>query len=333
MRSSLILVTAFIICIFLVFTSCRKQSEGPGLVAQQMPLIENGRLVFSSHTAYYNYIDKAATSSLSDDREGFQSLLSAFRRDYSSSATGTSETITDLLNFNFPPGFLYALNSKGEVKIGDEIIWYHHGRKYFIPAAQEAELNAIKQQPSAINKSLATDLVKIKSKVQTETINIGMNNLDARQQREFGINGSGSINARRKYVHEIVSFFDGYYLGNPITWTAYAYLRIKLEKLPLLGWLPAGDYREITVNVNGSALIVDPELPLQGSYLVGPSFNLSNVSTIVNSDYVLTLARFSGTRRLSDNSYWSFTINGSIYHHVQGDLITNAWTNEGYPLW
>lgn len=341
---------------FSVF-SCSKTeriSENPDAKSKLLatPKLENGMLAFSDYASFENFISKIDAGA-DVDIPKFNSLLEVIT-EASRSEQENDDKINDLIDFDFPTSYQKVLNKDGKVKIGNEFVWYTQGKKYFIPS-EDAELMTVASLERAGVKSLAVgkNIIgiqlnktgnnvlstnnsrfqggeKIMSANNTiSSIDIGVNGLDAKYQHEFYATAPAA--GCRKYVHEIFTFFDGYYnVGGAVIYTAYAYLRIKLEwkTCSRSKWNLASEMRNITYSINGSAEAMNFSF---GGYDPGPSFNL-NSTTTSNGILSVLLAKRGGSGTMT-NPYWRISMSGSISQHIIGDSPSNLWTNTGNPLW
>lgn len=320
-----------LVCSFCMWTACRKNitptPDMPAVTASQEPTVENGRLVFKDHTAYHDYI--STVNPQQADKTGFLSLYTALL----TKVKALSPVLTDLQQFDFPAGFMAALNEKGEVRIGDEIIWYHQGRKYFIPASDENSLEEIKANPAAITKSAVSKRVILQPPAPLGCRTI-LNNPDddARHQQE-SFRQSRQNSGERKYVHEIITFPDSYWSNGLPYYVARLTLRVKPEWKGSQGDA-AGEIREVTVNVTGVARYFNdfgtPATP--GSYRGGPAISHHSRATVKDT-YEAELGRFTGNGVESTGSHWDLEITGEIVQQVHGDLPVNTRINYGNPLW
>ncbi|MEX6688913.1 hypothetical protein QTN47_15500 [Danxiaibacter flavus] len=232
----------FLLSLLAAFTSfsCSKKATAPAneISSQERdaPQLINGRLVFSDERAFYEYVEARMSKSADElaaagDTSGFKSL---YLRSQSDDDVEISEEIEDLKQFNFPLPFLFVINQDGEVQIGDYIVWYSRGKKYFISKQSESMLSKLKENPDLIKDCVpaGSSLVQKKSSDNERTSFSLSNALDARHQKTFfQINYQGrTMNGDRKYVHEIITYYEGNYPAGPaIVWRSYIYLRIKLE--------------------------------------------------------------------------------------------------------
>ncbi|OQP61885.1 hypothetical protein A3860_30950 [Niastella vici] len=339
MKRTPIVTSLLLAGLLLTFNACKKGADAVTASTSKSKgvngvTIENGRLAFTSHKEYYKFIETVKPGTADD--AGFHSLYTALNAGYKKkdSDPGLSSTLKDLDQFGFPEGFLATLNEKGEVKIGDEIIWYHDGDKYFIPASEEANLDLVKQNPVGIKKMA----------FGTSTPNnarpyITVTGLDARNQHEFfplDANGNGLVGSNRKYVHEIYGRFDPYTdpsLPGIDLHHAYIMLRLKMEWRGCCDWNPnASEPRTETVAVSGSATL--PGKSRLSSYLQGPTFTINDTRSNLreNLEYTLVIADIVGGFT-NGNNVWDVDMTGTITSYFEGS--TNAsgqWINTG-ALW
>lgn len=338
MKRTPIVTSLLLAGLLLTFNACKKGADAvtPGTSETKGVngvTIENGRLAFASHKEYYNFIEtvKPGTS----DNAGFHSLYTALNKGYKKkdSDPGLSATLADLDKFGFPEGFLATLNEKGEVKIGNEIIWYHNGDKYFIPTSEEADLETIKQKPELIKNVHPYVTKSVESK--NGRVDLGNQGLDARNQYVFfplsAINGQGMVGSNRKFVHEIYGKYD--YMGKDggvDIWHASVLLRLKMEWRGCCDWNPnASEERSESVAVTGSVAL--PGMSRFSSWIVGPSINanFSTNSTRENIDITLATAEVVG----SVPPTWSVEVNGTITSYFNGATdASGKWVNTG-ALW
>jgi hypothetical protein len=248
---------------------------------------------------------------------------------------GLSPTLADLDKFGFPAGFLATLNEKGEVKIGDEIVWYHNGNKYWIPASEEASLETIKQRPEQIKKFYPYTTTSLQN--ENARVDLGNRGLDARNQYEFfpisALSGTGMVGSNRKYVHEIYGKVDPYTdpsLPGIQLYRAHVILRLKMEWRGCCDWnANASEERSESVAISGNATL--PGMSRLSTYIQGPNFTIndSRPSTRENIDITLVIADVVGALP----STWSVEINGTITSNFIGSTESSGkWVNTG-ALW
>lgn len=334
-------LAAIIIGLFLM--SCKKQIN-EGISDRQdekksVIVVENGRMVFADATSFLNYIDELSKKSNEELIQeasripNFKSLLPHFNS-IDSLGIKLSEQDESLKKFDFPTPYLLVLNEEGEIKVGDKIEWYRDGKKYFFPTQDEKEILTLKANPSAINDFIFTGSKLLEQPSNRNRTDIGIGGIvNAKHQKEFyqiSYNGV-PMAGNRKYVHEIITFFNAFVQNNVVMSYSDIDLRIKLEWKGK-NWQPAGEKREISVNLQGEANISQELANL--SYSIGPV--ISKVSYIEQSgDYLIPLARYGGPSDIRP-LVWKLNLHGQIVHHVVGDVPENKWFNMGslaYPLW
>lgn len=219
------------------------------------------------------------------------------------------------------------LNKDFEFEVGEDVIWFNKGTLYSFSKDQVPDRSALKQNPESCTKigSVHLSAMEVSSDLtqgRTATIGLPLDGLDARNQKEFGIQSyqpcGGSfawISGLRKYVHEV---YNETYRTYPTAYS-YQYLRIKLEYKGNK-WRPAGEQREIVINVSGSIT------PLASGFPSNPySVNLSRDCYSGNLVILLnTVAYGPGVISLPNVA---LSMTGSIYHRIKGDNVGNAWTN------
>jgi hypothetical protein len=346
------------------FEACKKPdfdttiSDNPERVVERSELrVEQGRLVFNDFEHFLQVAEQL--DGLSEEEldqwehsKGIASLRSALKQYYADSSELIDEKLEGLASFNFPKTFQSLINTDGECRLGDDLIWYHDGLKHYVPNADEALLAQIKTNPalSAITAKAGATTEDVAS--ETNRVTLGANSLDARHQWEFwqysyyGYPNRG----RRKYVHEIVTYSEqntlyeickkkGCYKCEvelcPVSYYFYstAFVRIKMEWRGKR-WRPAGENREILYNLalEGILRVWD------GGALVYTNTNsyFASRPLFIGRDTYVTIASFSGSGPtwISDGLFirWELDVSGNIQQRVVGDS-NSPWNNQGFPLW
>jgi hypothetical protein len=337
----------------LLFSSCKKDSftQDTGTAKVEITLSKaNGRLVFPDVPSFYKTLERLDKTTPAElDKFEQQYGFSSFRSSIAKAGVTHNYTAAEEDLAMLPPGIQTVLNSTGEVQIGDDLVWYAGGTKYYAEKKDEALMARIKQNPEICTKKGKYTVTPVKpagnSTQPPANINEGhtpntiyiTNGADARHQREFWQNSPAA--GWRKYVHEVAAYTDYSYVASntcgQATYYYYTgcYLYIKLEWRGTK-WRPAGESREINYNLtcSGSTSVA------RGCGIVDYlGFNTTpSGSTVQNSQLNLTLAGFSGYT-VSNSAYypigWAINIEGTIYQHVVGDSQYNEWYNTGYPLW
>jgi hypothetical protein len=344
--SAVVIITALISSL----SSCKKQSPinetpAPATLSENIKT-SNGRLVFKDNDAFYKtmeYLDKSGETARADFQEqyGFTSFGKAIQNEPDT----YDHTPDENTLMNMPPAIQTLLNRDAEVQVGDDIVWYNNGTKYYVPETDAAQLEQIKQNPALADKKSSYFLEYNKPKNNATSDNGGItpnwiylnNGADARHQLQFWQNAPAA--GWRKYVHGVSSYTDYYYVasntcGQP-TYQYYTacYLDIKMEWKGSK-WRPAGETRQITCNLTcqGSTTVA------RGCGIVDyPGFYITPViSTTSNTTYTITMGSYFGYT-VSNSAYypigWSINVEGTIYQHVVGDVLSNQWYNTGFPLW
>lgn len=337
MKKMPILTALLLAGLVLTFNACKKNGDQASIKTQEegAVTVENGRLAFKTNKEYYNYVETVKTETAA--KAGFRSLHTALNASYkkADSDAGLSPVLADLDKFGFPAGFLATLNEKGEVKIGNEIIWYHNGNKYWIPASEEANLETIKQRPEQIKKFHAYTTTNLQ--IENARVDLGNRSLDARNQHEFfpisALNGQGMVGSNRKYVHEIYGKVDPYTdpsLPGIQLYRAHVILRLKMEWRGCCDWnANASEERSESTVISGNATL--PGMSRLSTYIQGPNFNIndSRPSTRENVDITLVIADVVGALP----NTWSVEVNGTITTNFIGSTeASGKWFNTG-GLW
>jgi hypothetical protein len=157
--------------------------------------------------------------------------------------------------YNLPESYLAIFNSQSEIKFQDKILWLNASNIY------ELELNNdrtfLKNDVDNLKPigEISVKVYKLNNQDDPKSTIVDSNGgLSAKYQHEFqGLefrdcsNNYRSINARLKYVHEILSIQSFFGLGAA---SSKLYLRVKLEWRGRGSWKRAGEPRNISVNLN-----------------------------------------------------------------------------------
>jgi hypothetical protein len=227
---------------------------------------------------------------------------------------------------NYSEALKTILNKDFEFEVGDNVIWFNNGTLYSFSKDQVSNREALKVNPESCLKIGSIQLSAIGATSgdltggRTATVGLPLDGLDARNQKEFPMYAyrpcGGNIvytNTLRKYVHEVYNETHRTY---PTAYS-YQYLRIKLEYKGSK-WRPAGEQREINVNVSGTVTPVGfPSMPYSasGSWDCYSGNLLLHLNTVAYGPSVISLPNIA------------FSMTGSIYHRIKDDDIGNAWTN------
>ncbi len=335
-RIAVVLLTA------ITLFSCKKEkldsvaaAKEKGKIPEiQNPVVENNRMVFSSHDAFYKFVDAIdnndpAVSEKLERLQGFTSLYNRIKT-YDLSEEELPASLNSYLEFGLPESFQRVLNAEGEVIIGDQLVWYNNSYKYFINKAESGKLQSIKENPDAsdvrktkVGKELTP--VNFKNADQARVWMGLANGPDARHQREFWQNAPSAGN--RKYVHEIQAYTDSYFDRIFYQWNSRVILRIKMEWRGKK-WKPAGETRQISYNLTSSNVFYGPPF----GYLI-PANTTFTDNVTQSGDVSRMVAQAAGSGTFGSGSGWSIELSGTIYQHVVGDVQSNEWYNTGNPLW
>lgn len=233
---------------------------------------------------------------------------------------------SDSLIENYSDALKTILNKDAEFELNDTIIWFNNGNLYAFSKNDEPNLISLKKHPEKCKKIGSVNLNTI-GESKLKSTNIGLGKLDARNQFQFTqqyyqpCGGTRrALSGTRKYVHEI---YDESYAYNPgPVIYSYLHLRIKLEYKGSKGWKAAGEQREISVNVSGSA-----NLYPSGA---GGNFKIPYTSYDCSGNKDFVIMSVVGSYPWTPS--WTVSMTGTIFQHVKGDNSSNAWSNIGI-LW
>lgn len=243
---------------------------------------------------------------------------------------------------NFPVGHTSVLNSNAEVKIGDTIVWYNQGIKYYFPNNDEKSLKSAKES------SLMQNNLRLRSEYKITKLDLSSKAMDNSRINVPAGNGVGTNGYQftfpycqngtsRKYIHELYSVLDGQIgFTFPNGQTGYNYhtsltLRIKLEYRTSKGkWLAAGENRKLDYYVTSSlrhfASAPSIVVPLSGYYVTA----YSAVGEIRNTDKTITLFNNNSlTHYTGDpNPYYDVELSGYITQSIlNGSAFCNPYTS------
>jgi hypothetical protein len=323
------------------------------------PEVVGDRLMFVDAESFYATVDRAARMSEAELVEweaqfefpSYGLYLQEVSRDDAAELSETDEEFA-----NFPPGYLAVLNRKGEVQIGDDIVWYHRGARHHVPSDDPALLQAIQLDPTKSLRQGTYSLTPIEvprevdaapgPRLLTTELNV-LGALDARYQDEFDYLGSSG--ARRKHVYELFVFTDGAlnfydpFFGPCYRYHSTLYLRIKLEWYGSRShrWKPAGEERLIEYDIQTTSNITNIHLPpflvtSQSSpeviqHLTGSETRTSDLYVPIHD---VDAMQFTVTGQ--GNPRFKVGVTGSLYQHITDDLQSNEWSVVGTtsdPLW
>ena len=324
--------------------ACKKQNDlnptSQEIVAPvlKQPAVTDGRVVFSSDKEFFSTVEALSKKSNAEIKQWASQIpiqdLESFLTNEENQEKQPA-LFKSLSDFAFPYEYRMLLNSKGEIQIGDEVVVYTNGYKYYVPK----QTNAVVTDFAAVKKKVHID-TKIIDKNNSNVsgrIGFGDNSLDAYWQKQFYQESYQNI-GNRKFVHEIKSFTDYASFYDPIggirgyTFYTELNLRVKLEWKGRKWYSGAGETRNINYNLVKDIYLRNVKYPYASAYANIPfTGNISDTRT-QNSDLEIRLGAFSGNT-VTGGVYWEVDLRGSIYQYVLGDLPGNAWNNSGNPLW
>jgi hypothetical protein len=218
--------------------------------------VENGRLVFRNKESFEKIIVKLSKmdeKTLNDwkSRYSFNSLNDRLE---GIGQNDSEITAQDEEYYKFPSFYWNVLNSKGEVKVGDEIFWYNNGARHAVKTESDLEQikldpsKSVKKAPYFFNTHEIHTTNDQAGRTIGENLTIGHGSgTYAPNQYQFSYCYNGTP---RKYVNELVSLvqyeFDS---GGGFVYHVWLYLKIKLEYKGSSTWKPAGEYRFIDINL------------------------------------------------------------------------------------
>lgn len=300
-------IFAFLI-IGLLLSSCQKE-------VSRNTTKPNDRLSFKNMQDFHaTYLDLSKLTSKDD------LLFWATSKNHS-----TLLNIDDSAANDYPFALLAMFNKNSEVEINDSIVWLKNGNLYAFSKNDEPTLESLKIKLEKC-KIIGSVKVSMINNYLLKTISMGLNSLDARNQKQFvqqyyqpcgGVRQA--VNGDRKYIHELYTF----QITDPLGYsTTELHLRIKLEYKGSKSWKPATEQRTINVNVSGTAKYI------QGVTNITTPFSLvKNYTCSGNQDELICFQAVNG-----NGASWQVSMTGTIYQIVNGDVTANGWYNSG-TLW
>ncbi|MDD2798089.1 MAG: hypothetical protein PHV20_05805 [Bacteroidales bacterium] len=213
-------------------------------------------------------------------------------------------------------------NDKSEIIINDSIIWLHAGVLYAYSMQEYKHKNQIDNGRIVGNLYIQ----KINNPTLRSTISGGNLINHQKQFSQYSYKKLGGVTqyvgGLRKYVNEIyLEGFSYQELPIPMPRTYYEYMRFraKLEYKGSSGWKPAGEPRRIVINLMGQAnfSVYANNIPISTGV---QTFQYSGNQDIILADWI-------NATSVPISRYWTFSLNGTVYQHVEGDLQSNEWTD------
>ncbi|WP_019039384.1 hypothetical protein [Psychroflexus tropicus] len=228
-----------------------------------------------------------------------------------------SKKNTEKLN-DLPESYLAILNSENEFKIGNKTLWLYEEKLYEFEQGQnkkDLKLNVKDLKP------VGEIIVKIHGNDPKTTI-VGQGQLNAKYKHEFNgyqykdcSNNLRNINAKFIYVHELMSVESGLHATARYS---RLYLRVKLEWRGRKKWKPAGEPRNISVNL----YLHDTKLSFYNNGI--PSISLVydpssvNVSFDCSGDRTILLKTSDSYGIGAGSPRWIVNTTGSIAQEFHG---------------
>lgn len=302
----------------LIAQSCTDNELVPTRIESDIKVVGN-RLSFPSTKSYFETILKVRGMTPDEfsqfsKRYQFPSLLSL--------GDNVSSEIEGLKTLS--PAYQVILNERGEVLIGDTIVWYGPNEtKHLVPNRDEEELSKIRKglTPGKITERYSQTLVSINEVEVPEGRTIwsdpshNVAYLPLTYQHEFYISGNSK---KFKYVNELWNAIDGNWYRLDLV--------VKLEwySTGTHKWKDALESRYVYVDVTGSAYLYQGN----NSYTY---FSVSFPSQVQSGTLWLSLKDVYNS---GGTPYWDIDLQGVISQQITTDPNT-AW-NIGSPtttLW
>lgn len=335
-------------CVYFIVSisifACSEEKIGVNKNDRTDVSVENGRISFKDSKAYFETIsalNKMDERSLASWQSKYKinSLMKYFEENQMSDSELKHE---DLINF--PYGYTSVLNSDAEVKIGDALVWYNQGTKYFVSNGDESLLQALKLDPS-LNSSQIVKLKYTIKKIEPKNEAYSSSRINYPANSGVGTNGyqfqfSYCLNGtQRKYINELYAIQDqvagilgGYQYHTSLT------LRMKLEYRTSKGaWRVAGENRNINYSVTESLRLISSGFSIT-SPLTGYYVNTISGNTTRNTDLLVTLydifpmVHYNG----DPEPYYDVELTGYITQSIlNGSTLCNPYTvpSSGSIIW
>ncbi len=252
----------------------------------------------------------------------------------------TSENQEDDIN-SLTNGLLAILNQNQEFQIGEDIIYFTDNVFYKVGSKHskqksnwKSDLNGLEVIGGTHSKLVSDDSIPDENQ---RSLVMGTNSIAGSNQKEFDrisyqdcVGGplQGTTCCKLKHVYELRS--RGFDLGYPNVLTEL-YVDIKLEYRSRNRWRAAGEYRNITYNLTGSAIARYSNGVNADPVYIGPwSGTASGTISCVNQHQHLLLADAQFAQNLPAPA-WYINLQGTISQHVNRDANINKWNK--YISW
>lgn len=308
---------------FLIIFSCSKEVNN-NISTQQIPT-PNDRLVFQSPKDFYNTY----------------ATLSKFKTEDELRFWAQSKTHTTLLDSqdsiisNYSGALRTILNKDSEFEMGDSIVLFNNGDLY---GYSKNESNISIQKNPEKFKKVGSAVVSIVQR-QNSKNDVFPGGVDATWQPTAPLHSyqpcggtlQTGLNSSRKFVSELYYEQISYF---PSPWLAYLWLRIKLEEIAHNSWRQCSNYRDVSYNVSGTAVLYYGGVPdYTHNYQVTGNY-LCSAGTSVSGPINVYLDHYSEPS-YNVGSFWRVAGSGFIYQHILGDdnYITVPSAYPGGVLW
>ena len=333
MKKALILILGLIIAF-----SCSDDlvtSDAPeGNQTKSDVFVENGRLVFrdiESFRATVTDLNKLNIEGVTEWRSHFNFKSLADRLNDLDNE-GNVMSVDDEEYSMFPIGHQNVLNSKAEVKIGNEIFWYNKGSKYH--AASEKALADIKLNPSLRDANTLTYSVAIENEVSdnTNARNVLPSLIHGgtyfNTQDEVIFQTTSTDNKWRRYTHKLVSFLDDYSSSYDVSLYFLAQMRYKN---PSGSWVSSDHARKVYWNFDVTLSSEDAyHQCASGPYTFHYESNSGNIAQTLY--YIYIYSEHWSCPRNPNVGYYSIDLDGMVKQVIitPGGGETHPWENHWY---
>eukprot|EP01013_Petalomonas_cantuscygni_P035053 TRINITY_DN6324_c0_g1_i2.p1 TRINITY_DN6324_c0_g1~~TRINITY_DN6324_c0_g1_i2.p1 ORF type:complete len:328 (+),score=-43.95 TRINITY_DN6324_c0_g1_i2:112-1095(+) len=225
-------------------------------------------------------------------------------------------------------GLTAILNTDYKFQVGGEIIYYKDLNFYSLSDDQlsksESKVTDYRKIGFASIDKYEQDDSKLKNDSKNQKLTIphydpikwsSQKRFNRQRYINCSINGpvEGGTCCQLQYVHELV--YRRFSVGYPVV-VAELYLDVKLEYGSSRGWRNAGEYRNITININS------------GTARLSNEPNVTNISKYQtyncrNANVSLLLAQGQYAENIGGIPSWIVTGSGNIFQSVNGELTSN----------
>jgi hypothetical protein len=306
------LIYAFVL--ILMGVSCKNEQNTTPVPQDFMGVkgvsLADGRLHFNTNENFTDFQNKLTSDAKLSEQiakaKGLQTLQSVIEN----SQNGVYKNL-------LPQSYQQILNDNAEVEIGEDLIWYStKGEAFVVDKRNLKNLEAIKSGAiSHKNKyKYGFDIIKIeqvqKPNGRTDLL-LGTGDDQFNHVKQFTAVTPQA--GQRRYVHQFKTFY-----GGPNTQLV---LYLNLEWRGCCNWQNSSQERLLSYNLNVGGYFewyegnIRRQTPFS-KYLSGFEYLTYNkgilIANISGSDY---------------RGGWHFTVDGNIYHIINGDVANNGWND------